>query len=83
MLAEVFGMDGIIVLIVVVAVLFGGAAIPKLARSLGSAKGEFEDALHGSQRSTTSAPVAPEALPVTVPAPTVTTATPVHAEPPT
>jgi sec-independent protein translocase protein TatA len=42
MMAEVFGADGIIVLIVVLALLFGGAAIPKLARSLGSAKNEFE-----------------------------------------
>ena len=42
MLAEIFGMDGIIVLIVVVVLLFGGAAIPKLARNLGSAKHEFE-----------------------------------------
>ena len=42
MLAEIFGMDGIIVLIVVVVLIFGGAAIPKLARNLGSAKHEFE-----------------------------------------
>jgi sec-independent protein translocase protein TatA len=42
MVADVFGVDGIIVLIVVVLVLFGGAAIPKLARNLGSAKNEFE-----------------------------------------
>ena len=45
MLAEVFGVDGIIVLIVVVVLLFGGAAIPKLARNLGSAKNEFEKGL--------------------------------------
>lgn len=42
MLAEIFGLDGIVVLIVVVVILFGGAAIPKLARNLGSAKSEFE-----------------------------------------
>ncbi len=42
MLAEIFGMDGVIVLIIVVVLLFGGAAIPKLARNLGSAKTEFE-----------------------------------------
>jgi Sec-independent protein translocase protein TatA len=45
MLAEIFGVDGIIVLIVVLAVLFGGAAIPKLARNLGSAKNQFEEGL--------------------------------------
>ena len=45
MLADVFGVDGVIVLIVVVVLLFGGAAIPKLARNLGSAKNEFEKGL--------------------------------------
>ena len=42
MLAEIFGVDGLIVVLVIVVVLFGGAAIPKLARNLGSAKNEFE-----------------------------------------
>jgi sec-independent protein translocase protein TatA len=45
MLAEIFGMDGIIVLVVVVAVLFGGTQIPKLAHSLGSARREFKKGL--------------------------------------
>jgi sec-independent protein translocase protein TatA len=45
MVGEIFGMDGFIVLIAVVALLFGGTAIPKLARSLGSAKNEFEKGL--------------------------------------
>lgn len=49
MLADIFGVDGIIVLIVVVVVLFGGAAIPKLARNLGSAKNEFEKGLNESK----------------------------------
>ncbi len=44
-LAEIFGLDGVIVLIVVVAVLFGGSQIPKLARSLGSAQSEFKKGL--------------------------------------
>ena len=51
MLAEIFGVDGIIVLVVVLVVLFGGAAIPKLARNLGSAKNEFEKGLKESQSS--------------------------------
>jgi len=42
MLAEIFGPDLLIVLIVVAVVLFGGAAIPKLARNLGSAQNEFK-----------------------------------------
>jgi sec-independent protein translocase protein TatA len=40
--AEIFGVDGVIVLIVVVLVLFGSTQIPKLARSLGSAQKEFK-----------------------------------------
>ena len=49
MLANILGPDLIIVAIVGVVVIFGGAAIPKLARNLGSAKGEFEKGLkHGS-----------------------------------
>lgn len=42
MLGEIFGPDLLIVVIVIAVVIFGGAAIPKLARSLGSAKTEFE-----------------------------------------
>jgi sec-independent protein translocase protein TatA len=45
MLGEIFGVDGMIVLVVLVALLFGGAAIPKLARNLGSAKNEFAKGL--------------------------------------
>jgi TatA/E family protein of Tat protein translocase len=45
MLAEIFGMDGVIVLLVVVAVLFGDSQIPKLAHSLGSARKEFKKGL--------------------------------------
>lgn len=46
MLAEIFGTDSIVVIIVVaVVVLIGGARIPKIARSFGSAKGEFERGL--------------------------------------
>jgi TatA/E family protein of Tat protein translocase len=42
MLAEIFGPDLLIVVIVIAVLIFGGAAIPKLARSLGSAQGEFK-----------------------------------------
>lgn len=42
MLADLFGPDILIVAIVLVVLLFGGAAIPKLARNLGSAKNQFE-----------------------------------------
>jgi len=45
MLAEIFGVDGIIVVIVIGMVLFGSSQIPKLARSLGSAQKEFKQGL--------------------------------------
>lgn len=54
MLGEIFGVDGIIVAIVALAVLFGGAAIPKLARNLGSAKNEFEKGIQDGKRSSIS-----------------------------
>jgi sec-independent protein translocase protein TatA len=44
-LAEIFGLDGVVVLVVAVVVLFGGTQIPKLARSLGSAQREFKTGL--------------------------------------
>jgi sec-independent protein translocase protein TatA len=46
MIGEIFGPDLLIVVLVLVVVLFGGAAIPKLARNLGSAKKEFEKGIH-------------------------------------
>jgi len=42
--AEIFSPD-ILIVIVVIGLLFGAAKLPKLARSLGSAKGEFEKGL--------------------------------------
>ncbi len=48
-LANIDGVDGIIVLVVVLALVFGGSAIPKLARNLGSAKNEFEKGLKTSK----------------------------------
>ena len=41
-LGEIFGVDGIIVVVVVAVVLFGGAALPKFAKNLGLTKSEFE-----------------------------------------
>jgi sec-independent protein translocase protein TatA len=40
-LSELIGPD-ILIVIGLVVLLFGGTQLPKLARSLGSAKGEFE-----------------------------------------
>lgn len=50
MLAEIFGVDGVIILVVVLVLLFGGAAIPKLARNLGSAQSEFKKGLAEAQK---------------------------------
>lgn len=41
LLAEIIGPD-ILIILVIVALLFGSSRLPKLARSLGSAKSEFE-----------------------------------------
>ena len=73
-LAEIFGTDGIIVIVCVVAVLlFGGAKLPKLARGLGSASHEFKKGMEegdkdgtlpaGGTATATGIPIAPEALP--------------------
>ncbi|MDQ6927289.1 MAG: twin-arginine translocase TatA/TatE family subunit [Actinomycetota bacterium] len=45
LLAEIIGPDLLIVL-VIVALLFGSTRLPKLARSLGSAKAEFEKGIN-------------------------------------
>ena len=57
--AELFGEQGLIVLIVVVVVLFGSTQIPKLARSLGSAQKEFKKGLDESKDTTQAAAAAP------------------------
>jgi hypothetical protein len=64
MLAEIFGVDGVIVLIVVVVLLFGGAAIPKLARNLGSAKNEFEKGLDSGKKHSAATAVPVTGTPV-------------------
>jgi len=66
MLAEIFGVDGIIILVVVLVVVFGGAAIPKLARNLGSAKNEFEKGMkETAPKADGTAKASDEAGPVT------------------
>jgi sec-independent protein translocase protein TatA len=56
LLAEIFGVDGVIVLIVIVVVLFGGSQIPKLARSLGSAQSQFKKGLEEGKSEATDTP---------------------------
>jgi sec-independent protein translocase protein TatA len=69
MLADIFGVDGVIVLIVVVVLLFGGAAIPKLARNLGSAKNEFEKGLNDGKKASANGTSASAATDTPAPAP--------------
>jgi sec-independent protein translocase protein TatA len=55
-LAEILGPDLLIVL-AIVALLFGSSQLPKLARSLGSAKSEFEKGIrHGHEQEGSSPP---------------------------
>lgn len=70
MLGEIFGMDGIVVVIVLAVLLFGGAAIPKLARNLGSAKNQFEHGLAEGKK----APVGETTQTVPVTSPSATSA---------
>ena len=54
MLAEIFGADLIWVIVIVAILLVGGTQIPKLARSLGSAKNQFEQGLKEGQAESAS-----------------------------
>jgi sec-independent protein translocase protein TatA len=54
-LAEILGPD-MLIIFAIVALLFGGSQLPKLARSLGSAKREFEDGLKASHQPDQQAP---------------------------
>jgi sec-independent protein translocase protein TatA len=54
LLGDIFGPDLLIVVILVAVLLFGGSAIPKLARNLGSAKSEFEKGLKSVKETTDS-----------------------------
>jgi len=53
--ADIFGVDGIIVLVVLVLVLFFGAdKLPKLARGLGSASHEFKKGMNDGDHKNSS-----------------------------
>ena len=58
MLANIIGPDLLIVLGVVV-LLFGGSQLPKLARSLGTARSEFERGVSGSDEQPSEAKSSP------------------------
>jgi sec-independent protein translocase protein TatA len=54
MFAEILGPDLLIILVIVM-LLFGGSQLPKLARSLGTAKREFELGMSSREESAPSA----------------------------
>jgi sec-independent protein translocase protein TatA len=62
---DIFGPDLLIVVIIVAVLVFGGSAIPKLARNLGTAKSEFEKGLREA-KSTSDAAQASD-VPTTTP----------------
>jgi sec-independent protein translocase protein TatA len=66
---EIIGWD-LLIVIAVVALLFGGSKLPKLARSLGSAKGEFEKGLRDGDAAA-SAPTTATTTVLEAPAPAV------------
>jgi len=53
-IGELFGPDLIIVVVVVAVLIFGGSAIPKFAKNLGSAKSEFEKGLKDAKEAGTT-----------------------------
>jgi sec-independent protein translocase protein TatA len=72
-LAEVFGVDGIVVIVCVVAVLlFGGTKLPKLARGLGSASHEFKKGLEEGDKEGAAGLPGTSATPQTLPGTTGT-----------
>jgi sec-independent protein translocase protein TatA len=81
--AEIFGVDGIIILVVVVLVLFGSTQIPKLARSLGSAQKEFKKGVEeGSSEDGKGTKSLAEAAPPAAVSPPAPVAPPVAQAPP-
>ncbi|MDQ6728027.1 MAG: twin-arginine translocase TatA/TatE family subunit [Actinomycetota bacterium] len=58
LVAEIIGPD-ILIILVIVALLFGSSRLPKLARSLGSAKAEFERGIAEGTSGASSAPASP------------------------
>ncbi len=65
MVATIFGQDGLIVLIILLVVVFGGSQLPKLARNLGMAGKEFRKAHDEAEqqgKSTAEPPSPPPAV---------------------
>lgn len=69
-LANIMGTDGIIVLVILLVVVFGGSQLPKLARNVGSAGKEFRKAQEEAEAEESAKAV--KQPPAVAPAPVVT-----------
>lgn len=65
LVAEIIGPD-LLIILVIVAMLFGSSRLPKLARSLGSAKAEFEKGIAEGASDAARAPAGPSEEKVTL-----------------
>lgn len=65
LVAEIIGPD-ILVILLIVALLFGSSRLPKLARSLGSAKAEFEKGIAEGASGASNTPATPPEESVTL-----------------
>jgi sec-independent protein translocase protein TatA len=71
MIANIFGGDGLIVLVVAVVVLFGGSQLPKLAKNVGSAGREFRKAQQEAEEDHARSQAGVAIPPAVAPAPPV------------
>lgn len=72
LVANLFGTDGIIVVVIALIVVFGGSQLPKIARNIGSAGKEFKKGQQDDDdHKTSTPPPVPQAItpPVVAPAP--------------
>jgi sec-independent protein translocase protein TatA len=75
-LGNIFGGDGLIVVIIALVVIFGGSQLPKIARNVGSAGKEFRKAQAEAEAETRAEEVAKVVPPAPVAVPVVPAATP-------
>ena len=86
MLANIFGVDDWLIVLIVVVVLFGGSQLPKLARNAGEAMKEFRKAHEEAtdtaapSRPQTSVAAAPQPPALPTPAPAQASAPPSSAD---
>ncbi|MGH7750293.1 MAG: twin-arginine translocase TatA/TatE family subunit [Candidatus Dormibacteria bacterium] len=74
-IANIFGGDGLIILVIAVVVIFGGSQLPKIARNVGSAGKEFRKAQKEADEEAAKEAAA-SAAPASAPAPTAIPAAP-------